>query len=173
MAQKIVLGYVLDNVLRDIAKKSEFSDESGVRRQIDSRLTSVLGQSWTDLPISGPRMMALLIVLNIILAPMGIVPALVIDNMIKQAKEMNLDPRVMEFGNAVKDRGVDQINKIKGLAPYFDEAKINLQEVIPDGAGHFLNRSLGGIKSIFRRSKDKVQDTFKSGSNKKEVEESK
>ena len=88
MAQKIALSFVLQQILKDFGPSLSEDQKEKIESQVDSKLAKTLGTDWSKLPVTGPRMMVLVIVLNVVLLPFGIAPALLADVVISKGKDL-------------------------------------------------------------------------------------
>ena len=90
MAQKIALGFLIDKIVKELTANMNQEHKNKIENEINSKLISVFGSDWSRLPATGPRMMAVVFILNLTLLPFGIVPATLLDVAIKKSKEYDI-----------------------------------------------------------------------------------
>ena len=91
MAQRIALGFLLEKILKEVTTNVNEEHKSKIEQEVDNKLITLFGSDWSRLPVTGPRMMAMILVLNVALLPFGIVPATLIEVAITKSKEHNVE----------------------------------------------------------------------------------
>ncbi len=81
---------------------SEKSRMTNVDQIVNKGMSKSFGDSWDMLPVTGPRMMALIFILNSVLGSKGITPKTVAETAISKAKEFNLDEKTTQFLEKIK-----------------------------------------------------------------------
>ncbi|MDH5401422.1 MAG: hypothetical protein OEZ01_15675 [Candidatus Heimdallarchaeota archaeon] len=165
MASKILMSLVMDGVMKELAERVPEDKKIQVENEISKKLGKSLGNDWKKLPTSGPRMMALYLVMNLVLVPYGITPMLILDAIIKKGKNYELDDKyneLLESGREqLKDKGEYTKEKLSEFIDYSEGAgkKIgeNLKEIMGIGAKN-LKQTLNKSKSYLKNLKDNNQD---------------
>ncbi len=162
MAQKIALGFILDKMIKDLTANMNQEHKNKIEKEINNKLVTVFGTDWSRLPATGPRMMALIFVLNLTLLPFGIVPATLLDVALKKSKEYNIEDQFIQTLKNTKHGGEISKKMINDILNYAGEAGKNVMfklNNLGDDAGDTLNKLLakskGFLGKISKRSENK------------------
>ena len=161
MAQKIALGFLLDKIMKDLTANMNQEHKNKIEKEVNSKLVSVFGTNWSRLPVTGPRMMAAIFVLNLTLIPFGIVPATLFDVAIKKSKEYDVEDRFIQaLQNTKQGSGLSK-TKINEILNYAGEAGENVKHKLKklgDEAGGTLNKLITRSKGAFGKISSKTRN---------------
>lgn len=152
MAQGILLGYIVERMLKEFGASIGEDHKSEVEKTVDSRLVKALGSDWTRLPLSGKRMMVLIIILNSVLLPKGVTPATIADAAIKKGKEYDLDDKFMGLMESVQDSSHISKEKLDEFAEYAGEKGRTATGFLKDVTSDITD----GVKTLFTKGKSFV-----------------
>jgi hypothetical protein len=153
MSQRIVMSFVLQQFLKELGPRISNEQKEKIENQVDSKLARVLGNDWTRLPVTGPRMMILVIILNAVLLPFGIAPSILADIAIKKGKSYEVDQKFVRLlenakGDFSKQR-IEEFSKYTGKTFSFFSA--------------IISESIETTKAISAQGKDIVTYLVKKG----------
>ncbi len=170
MAQKIAMSFVLQQVLKELGPRISSEEKLKIESQVDSRLVKVLGSDWSKLPATGPRMMALVLILNVVLLPLGIAPALLADIAVKKGKEYGIDRKFVSLlENSKGDFSREKLQEFKAYANkagssigkileiILSEGKETTKTIVKQGKVIFNGISAKG-KTILSKDKKKKKE---------------
>ncbi len=117
------------SMMKDLV--SEKSRMTNVDQIVNKGMSKSFGDSWDMLPVTGPRMMALIFILNSVLGSKGITPKTVAETAISKAKEFNLDEKTTQFLEKIKMTNSISSDEIKAFASNLgDQAKDQVNELM-------------------------------------------
>lgn len=104
---------------------------ANVNQIVNQGMSKSFGDSWDMLPVTGPRMMALIFILNSVLGSKGITPKKVAETAIAKAKEFNLDEKSTQFLEKIKKTNSISPEEIKAFASNLGgQAKDQVNELL-------------------------------------------
>ncbi|MHA2251242.1 MAG: hypothetical protein ACXAD7_12835 [Candidatus Kariarchaeaceae archaeon] len=161
MAQKIALSFVFQQILKEIGPSLSKEQKEKIESQVDSKLAKTLGSDWSKLPVTGPRMMVLVIVLNVVLLPFGIAPALLADVVISKGKELEVDRKFIQLIETAKgDFSRDKLNEFSKYAESAGKTiGESLNTIISEGievTKGIVKRGKGFLTNLANRSKGAI-----------------
>ncbi|MCY3411120.1 MAG: hypothetical protein INQ03_05715 [Candidatus Heimdallarchaeota archaeon] len=169
MSKRTLMKFAVNNVLSEVVSNLPNDKAAEVEQRVESDLAKKLGDEWTDLPVTGPTMLVLFVILNYTLLPLGVTPATITDSIISKVKEHDIDDKAIDLLDNVK-------SGIKTSGEYSSEKLNELTEYVTTFAdnsaiGTFVKTELkqtsnfistgisGGIgksKSLFKKLKEKI-----------------
>lgn len=148
----MALGFLLSKILKDVTSNVNEEHRSKIQQDVDNRLVTIFGTDWSKLPVTGPRMMVMVLVLNVALLPFGIVPATIFEVAIVKSKEYEIDNKFAFMLQNAKLAGEGSKEKFSDLIEYAGEAGTNVKEIlrnITDETGGMVGKLLAKTKNIF------------------------
>lgn len=182
MVKKMLLGATVNQLLDDLSPDIPEGKQPEIENKITLRLNSVLGKNWALMPVTGPYMMLVVLILNYLLIPMGITPVSIADKAISKGKKMELDHKFTDLMTSAKatakTSGEFTSEKVKELTAYSEVKGKEIGTVLKDLAGDGFefsrqvlskgkstgNSLFSSIKSRFKKQNDDTEDTENSNS---------
>lgn len=155
----MALGFLLSKILKDVTSNVNDEHKSKIQRDVDNRLITIFGSDWSKLPVTGPRMMVMVLVLNVALLPFGIVPATIFEVAIIKSKKYGIDNKFAQMLQNVKLVGEGSKDKFSELIEYAGEAGSNVKEKLrnfTDETGSVVGKLLDKTKIIFGKLSSKT-----------------
>lgn len=156
MDKSKTLKSISKGLLKEIGKKQTISPEkmTEIEISLDSNLAKNIGNNWAMIPATGPYVMALFLILNYTLLPLGITPATVVDTSIEKIKEYEIDEKLADLMDmakeGIKKGGNHSSERVKEIIKYLS----NTGDEVGENVGKLLTQGLTHSKSIFGRSVD-------------------
>lgn len=156
MDKSKTLKSISKGLLKEIGKKQTISPEkmTEIENSLDSNLAKNIDNNWAMIPATGPYVMALFLILNYTLLPLGITPATVVDTSIEKIKEYEIDEKLADLMDmakeGIKKGGNHSSERVKEIIKYLS----NTGDEVGENVGKLLTQGLTHSKSIFGRSVD-------------------
>ena len=156
MDKSKTLKSISKGLLKEIGKKQTISPDkiTEIEKNLDSNLAKNIGNNWAMLPATGPYVMALFLIFNYTLVPLGITPATVVDTTIEKIKAYAIDEKLADLMDKTKDGikkgGEQSSDRVKEIMKYLNSTG----DEVGENVGILLNQGLTRSKSILERSLD-------------------
>ncbi|MHA2504182.1 MAG: hypothetical protein ACXAE3_15090 [Candidatus Kariarchaeaceae archaeon] len=165
MVKKILMGSVVTQILDDFAPEIPENKRYQVENGVSLRLQSTLGDNWAVMPVSGPTMILLTLILNYMLLPLGITPVMIADKVITKSKEMELGERFADLIESAKvtatNTGEFTQEKLKDLQDYLEEKGVTEKvRELADSSVEMGKQALSTGVSKGKRMFDSVKTRF-------------
>jgi hypothetical protein len=162
-----LLSFAFQNLLKEFQPKVPEADQEAVEDDMQKRIKKVLGSNWATLPITGPRMMVLVLIMNYVLLPYGITPANIAEHAIGKSKEYELDRRFDELMSQAKqtaeNTGQFTSDTVKELTRYSEEKGKKIGETLKEVLGPTLENAKEAIDTGFEKGKSFLSSGFAKG----------
>lgn len=136
MVKKMLLGATVNQLLDDLSPEIPEGKQPEIENKISLKLNSVLGKNWALMPVTGPYMMIIVLMLNYLLIPMGITPVHIADKAISKGKNMELDHKFTDLMTSAKatakTSGDFTTEKVRELTTYSEAKGKELGAVLKD-----------------------------------------
>jgi hypothetical protein len=172
-----LLSFAFQNMLKEFQPNVPQDQQQAVENDMEGKIKKVLGSNWATLPITGPRMMVLVLIMNYVLLPYGITPANIADKAIEKGREYEVDRKFADLMEQAKStaettghftsetvRELTKYSEEKGkqigdslteiLGPAIENAKEAIDNGIEKGKGFFATGLARGKELFSRTRKD-------------------
>ncbi|MCE7733366.1 MAG: hypothetical protein GPJ54_00715 [Candidatus Heimdallarchaeota archaeon] len=156
----MALGFLLSKILKDVTSNVNDEHKSKIQQDVDNRLITIFGADWSKLPVTGPRMMVMVLILNVALLPFGIVPATIFEVAIIKSKEYGVDNKFATMLQNTKLASEGSKEKFSDLIEYAGEAGTNVKEklsFLTDETGSAVTKLFDKTKKIFGKLGSKTE----------------
>ena len=166
MDKSKTLKSISKGLLKEIGKKQTISPEkmTEIENSLDSNLAKNVGNNWAVMPATGPYVMALFLILNYTLAPLGITPATVVDTTIEKIREYEIDEKLSDLMDntkeGIKKGGKQSSERAKEIRKYLGETGDELGENVNELLTHGFTRSKSVIGKSIDSSKSIIGKIF-------------
>lgn len=117
-----------------------------INQVVNKGMSKSFGDSWDMLPITGPRMMALVFILNSVLGTKGVTPKMIAETAIAKAKEFNIDEKSTQLLEKIKMTNTISKDDIKSFASNLgDQAKEQVNELMDVVNNFDLKATMGSV----------------------------
>jgi hypothetical protein len=152
MAQRIAMSFVFQQMLKEMSTKLSMEQKERIERQVDTKLVKVLGSDWSKLPVTGPRMMVLVIILNTVLLPFGVAPAVLAEVAMRKGKEYNVERRFVQLIESSKGEfSKEKLQEFKEYASKTGDSVKNMLSTI-------ISSGVETTKGLMNRGKNLLSD---------------
>ena len=134
---EMVMKNLAQSMLNDLVGSKSGGSSLGpqampsINKAINAGMSKSFGESWDVLPVTGPRMMALVFILNTVLGSQGITPKKIAEVATTKAKDLNLDDKVTKFLETIKAKNKFSADDVKSFANSLgDQAKSQVKEML-------------------------------------------
>ena len=133
---EMVMKNLAQSMLNDLVSPKSGGSVSqqampSINKAINAGMSKSFGESWDVLPVTGPRMMALVFILNTVLGSQGITPKKIAEVATTKAKDLQLDDKVTKFLETIKTKNKFSADDIKSFANSLgDQAKGQVKEML-------------------------------------------
>ncbi len=116
---KFIMKNLASSMVNDLVGPK--GNAQGISNVVNQGMSKSFGEDWGILPVTGPKMMALVFILNSVLASQGITPKTIAEVASRKAQEMNLNEHVISFLDKVKISNTLSKEDLKASASAFGE----------------------------------------------------
>ncbi len=157
--KSFAMANLMDFMINDLKTGKGF-DVNSIKKSIDSKMKKGFGDSWMNLPVTSPKLLALSLLLEKTLGSRGISPKSIADSALKASQNFDLDGKTKDLLEKIKSSDAFNMESINGfVSDLGDQAKGFVESIDTDT-----------LKDKFSATKDHViKDMGKGVSDAKEI----
>jgi hypothetical protein len=151
------LSIAFQNLLKEFQPKVPQDQQQAVENDMENKIKKVLGNNWATLPITGPRMMVLVLIMNYVLLPYGITPSNIADKAIEKGREYEVDRKFADLMEQAKHTaettGQFTSETISDLTKYSEEKGKQIGETLTEVLGPAFENAMEAIDNGIEKGK--------------------
>lgn len=172
MAQRVVLGVVLSQMIKEFSGKIPEDKQHEVEHEAGRRLHQIFGADWSRIPVTGPYMMLIVLILNRLLVPYGVTPVAIADKAIGLARDYGMDEKFNYILRTAKETaqtsGEFTADKLNDMMEYSKATSQKIADYISENyakelqmAKEMMEKGIETGKALFKDFKSKATDILK------------